>query len=119
MNTTVVIVDDDLDARRVIRKYIERHFPDFRILGEAGSVIDAVELIEETKPNILFLDIQLQDGTGFDVLDSLGTLAQEIGIRNYPCMVSFFPYFSIKLDSKSRNACQRESTSTPLPYLRA
>ena len=80
MNTTVVIVDDELDARRVIRKYIERHFPDFKILGEAGSVIEAVELIEETKPNILFLDIQLQDGTGFDVLDSLGTLALEIGI---------------------------------------
>ena len=80
MNTTVVIVDDELDARRVIRKYIERHFPDFNILGEAGSVIEAVELIEETKPNILFLDIQLQDGTGFDILDSLGTLVKEIGI---------------------------------------
>jgi two-component system LytT family response regulator len=80
MNTAVVIIDDELDARRVIRKYIERYFPDFKIIGEAGCVGEAVKIIMESKPDILFLDIHLQDGTGFDVLDSLDSHGQEIGI---------------------------------------
>lgn len=66
---TVLIVDDEQDARRIVSKYVERYFPQLTIVGEAGSVEEGVTMIESLSPMIVFLDIQLGDGTGFDVLD--------------------------------------------------
>lgn len=68
---TIVIIDDEFDARRILRKYIERYFPDFIILGEAQNVQEGVQLIRETNPKLVFLDIKMGDGTGFDLLDKL------------------------------------------------
>lgn len=74
----VVIVDDEPDARRVIGKYLERYFPRFQIVGEFGDCISAVENIPNLKFDVLFLDIHLSDGTGFDVLSNCPKL--EAGI---------------------------------------
>lgn len=80
MQKTVVIIDDEADARRVIRKYLERYFPTFQIAAEADNFQDAVNIIEANQPDILFLDIQLNDATGFDVLDKLDIFPQTMGI---------------------------------------
>lgn len=74
----VLIIDDEVDARRVISKYLERYFPNFRILGEADSFKSAVELINETEADLIFIDINLGDGTGFDVLDESDPFAAQI-----------------------------------------
>lgn len=68
---TVVIIDDEFDARRILRKYIERYFPDFSIVGEAESVQEGVRLIQDINPKLVILDIKMGDGTGFDLLDQL------------------------------------------------
>lgn len=68
---TVLIIDDEQDARRIVRKYVERYFPALEILGEAGSVEEGIKMCELTAPGIVFLDIQLGDGTGFDLLDKI------------------------------------------------
>jgi two-component system, LytTR family, response regulator len=75
---TVVIIDDEQDARRVISKYIERYFPQLSIIGEAGSVNEGLKLLETVKPSIVFLDINLGDGSGFDVLDSVQHLEANV-----------------------------------------
>lgn len=75
---TVVIIDDEHDARRIIRKYIERYFPAISIIGEAGSVEEGLALLETVKPTIVFLDINLGDGSGFDVMDNLGNLDSNV-----------------------------------------
>lgn len=68
---TVLIIDDEQDARRIVLKYVERYFPQLTVVGEAGSVEEGVVMIESLSPMIVFLDIQLGDGTGFDVLDRI------------------------------------------------
>lgn len=68
---TAVIIDDEFDARRILRKYLERYFPEIQIQGEAESVAAGLELIETHRPEFLFLDIKMGDGTGFDLIDRL------------------------------------------------
>lgn len=73
----VIIIDDEHDARRVIAKYLERYFPDFEIAGEGTSVESGIRLLDEIDVDLVFMDINLGDGTGFDVLDnaSIGNAA--------------------------------------------
>ncbi|QUH27139.1 LytR/AlgR family response regulator transcription factor [Serpentinicella alkaliphila] len=62
----VVIVDDEMPARMNILNLISQH-DDFVVVGEASSGTEAVKLCEKAMPDIVFLDIQLQDMTGLDV----------------------------------------------------
>ncbi|MFP4024700.1 MAG: LytR/AlgR family response regulator transcription factor [Thiohalospira sp.] len=66
-----VIIDDEKNARQAIKQIVEKHFPDISIIGYADDVKTGVKLITETSPEIVFLDIKLPDGTGFDILDQL------------------------------------------------
>ncbi len=67
---TVAIVDDEPLARKRIRDLLREH-AEMRIVGESASVSDAVELLAREHPDIAFLDVQLGDGTGFDILSKL------------------------------------------------
>lgn len=67
----VVVVEDDLFSRRVVRLIITNHFPELVVVGECGSVKEAQEIICRTKPHLVILDIQLEDGNAFDLLNSL------------------------------------------------
>jgi len=73
-----VIVEDELHSRETLRNLIEEFCPDVEVTGMAGSVKDAVELIRQVKPNVVFLDIELQVGTGFDVLAQLSELTFDV-----------------------------------------
>ncbi len=67
----VVIVDDEPDNRYYNRKLLNNNFPEIEIAGEAGSVDDAVKVIGETNPDLVLLDIEINGGTGFNVLQRL------------------------------------------------
>lgn len=66
-----VIVDDESKGRQTICNFIEKYAPQLDVIGQADSVETAIELIESVKPQLVFLDIQMGDGTGFDVLGRL------------------------------------------------
>lgn len=68
---TAIIIDDIEQARLTFRKDLETYASDIRIIGEAGGVVEGAKLLKHTQPDILFLDIQMQDGSGFDLLDVL------------------------------------------------
>lgn len=68
---TAIIVDDVEKARRTLRKDLEDYCPEVKIIGEAGGVKEAVALLKDCDPDIVFLDIQMQDGDGFDVLEKV------------------------------------------------
>ena len=68
---TAAIIDDEYDARQALIKLIGLTFPMVEIIGEAEGVQSGVQLLNSTRPNIVFLDIQMRDGTGFDLLDYL------------------------------------------------
>lgn len=66
-----VIIDDIEQARITFRKDLEVYAPDIEVVGEASGVVEGAKLLKLTKIDILFLDIQMQDGSGFDLLDIL------------------------------------------------
>jgi two-component system LytT family response regulator len=65
-----VIVDDNADARDVIRSQMVRYKDDFRNVGEASCGKDAIDLIQEVKPELVFLDIDLGDFSAFQILEA-------------------------------------------------
>lgn len=67
-----VIIDDEIDIRNDIREKIYTYFKsEINILAEAESVKEGVHIIEKHKPNLLFLDIELTDGSSFDILERI------------------------------------------------
>jgi two-component system, LytTR family, response regulator len=73
----VIIVDDEASGRILLKQYLEE-FPTLIILGEANNGVDAVKMINEYKPDIVFMDIQMPGLTGFDVLKHLDEIPQII-----------------------------------------
>jgi len=65
-----IIVDDEPLARRELRRLLAE-FAWIEIVGEAANARDAVPLVETLLPELLFLDIQMPDGSGFDLLSRL------------------------------------------------
>jgi two-component system LytT family response regulator len=66
-----VIVDDELDAIESVKLLLNENFSNITIAGTAQNVHDAQEIIALVKPDIVFLDIEMPDGTGFDVLEAI------------------------------------------------
>ena len=66
-----VIIDDDQLARRGLQSILELNFKEIKILGEANSVVTGLSLINQHNPDLVFLDIELPDGTGFSLLEQL------------------------------------------------
>jgi two-component system, LytTR family, response regulator len=73
-----VILDDELKVRSTIGALVAEHFPDIRILASVGSISEGYEAIVKYKPDLLFLDIELPDGTGFDLLKRFSQLTFKI-----------------------------------------
>jgi two-component system LytT family response regulator len=69
--TRIVIIDDEESAISNVKQIIHLSKIPVEIVGTAGSVITGQKIIEDTKPDLLFLDIELEDGTGFDLLEKL------------------------------------------------
>ncbi|RZS99464.1 LytR/AlgR family response regulator transcription factor [Aquimarina brevivitae] len=74
---TVVIIDDEKDARDLIKQYLTHH-PNYKLVGEAQNGLDAVQKINELKPELIFLDIQMPGMNGFEVLTKLQVLPEVI-----------------------------------------
>ena len=71
MKFSVLIVDDEPLARRRMRSLLEEFSEEVEILGEASSGATAIQLIRELMPDVVFLDVQMPDMDGFDVLHGL------------------------------------------------
>lgn len=68
---TAIIIDDDNNLRDGLRGLLSFYAPEIKIIGEAEDVISGVAVMDKLKPQVVFLDIQLNDGTGFDVLEQI------------------------------------------------
>ncbi len=67
-----ILIDDEAYFRDKVKDKLTRYFKeDIEILGEAESVESAIKIIEDKKPDLLFLDIHLTDGTSFDILSKI------------------------------------------------
>ena len=66
-----ILIDDIEQARITLKRDLQEYAPEIEVIGEASGVVEGAKLLQKTKPDIVFLDIQMQDGNGFDLLDLL------------------------------------------------
>ena len=66
-----LIIDDEAHIRDTLRKLLARHCPQVSVVGEATGVEDGRSMIQKLKPDLVLLDVNLQDGTGFDLLGKI------------------------------------------------
>ncbi len=73
-----LIVDDEESSRTILKLMLARYCPAIEVMGEASSAKLAHLKIKETRPSLLFLDVEMPYGTGFDLLRQLDKIDFEI-----------------------------------------
>ena len=79
MATTVLLVDDHELIRHGLRRAFERD-PGFKVVGEAGSVAEALAAIRAEQPEVVIMDVRLPDGNGLDTVKKLRAAGETMGI---------------------------------------
>ena len=87
---TAVLIDDEPKNNRILKKLLSDFCPDIHVVGEAGDVESAYQLIASIKPAIVFLDIEMPYGNAFDLLDRLVPVDFEV------IFITAFNNYSIK-----------------------
>lgn len=75
---TAIIVEDMPQAIAVLEADLATYCPEVQLIGTAHSVVSAAKLLRQLQPDVIFLDILLGDGTGFDLLEIFPGLASRI-----------------------------------------
>lgn len=68
---TAISVDDEKNNIKLLNHFLEKYCPMINVIGEAFTKDAAIKIINEKKPQLLFLDIELDVGSGFDVLKEI------------------------------------------------
>jgi two-component system LytT family response regulator len=66
-----LVIDDEPAARRLMKSLLAEFSDRIEVIGEAGNGREAIEKIHSLKPDLIFLDIQMPDLTGFEVIEQL------------------------------------------------
>ena len=72
-----VIIDDEKDSRNILASYLKKYCPDVTVCGFGESVATGLEEIHKHQPDIVFLDIEMPYGNGFDLLDKIEDITFE------------------------------------------
>ncbi len=74
MKIKAVIIEDEIPARQTLKSYLKKYFPIVEVAYEIGTVQKAKEVLQEKSIDLLFLDVQLRDGLGLGLLDTIQKL---------------------------------------------
>src|SRR4051812_33521143 len=85
-----VIVEDETAAREALKSYLKKYCPQVEIIGEAQNIKEAVPLLHNVKPQLVFLDVEMPFGNAFDVLEA----CQDIQFETI--FVTAFSEYSLK-----------------------
>ena len=75
---SAIIIEDMPDALQLLQTALKNNHSDIEVVATAQSVVEAAKVLRKTEPDILFLDIMVGDGTGFDVLEIFPNLKSKI-----------------------------------------
>lgn len=99
MKIKALIIDDEIEVSNTIEMFIEKYSnKDITVIGKAHTLKDALTIYKSKKPDIVFLDIQLQNETGFDFITKIKNPNQII------IMVTAHADFALKAYEASVNA---------------
>ncbi len=73
-----IIIDDEAHIRDTLSKLLSRHCQQVKVVGEASGVTQGIKVIQILHPDLVFLDINLGDGTAFDLIHSLNAIEFKI-----------------------------------------
>ena len=73
-----ILVDDEPKLQRVLEVKLNRYCPNVEVVATAGDVSEAMVVIEEHQPDLVFLDIAMPGGSGFDLLRRLPRITFEV-----------------------------------------
>ena len=71
MNLNALIVEDEANSRDILRNYLTKYCGNVTVVGEAASIQEALQLIKDHEPDLVFLDVEMPYGNAFDLLDQL------------------------------------------------
>jgi len=72
-----VIIEDESAARETLKNYLKKYCPQVQLLGEAVNAQEAISLLHELQPELVFLDVEMPFGNAFDVLEACKDLSFE------------------------------------------
>ena len=78
MMLKTLIVDDEQASRTTLRNFLQQYCPQVQVLAEAANITEAKALIEQHDPNLVFLDVEMPFGNGFDLLESLPSVGFKV-----------------------------------------
>jgi two-component system LytT family response regulator len=89
MSINTVIVEDEEKSLYVLKEFLGQLAPDIRVCGSAGHIEEGVRLISDIAPQLVFLDVRIADGLGFEVLNRVAHRHFELicitAYDNYAC----------------------------------
>lgn len=71
MKLKAIIIEDEAIGRDILRNYISKYCPNVQLLGEASNIEEGQKLIEENELDLVFLDVEMPYGSGFDLLEKI------------------------------------------------
>ncbi len=71
MKLNALIVEDEANSREILRNYVNKYCANVNLLGEAASIKEAIEFIDDNELQLVFLDVEMPFGNAFDLLDQL------------------------------------------------
>lgn len=71
MKLRTILVEDEAQSREILRNYLSKYCREVDLVGEATNITEAMELIESSQPDLLFLDVEMPFGNAFDLLDKI------------------------------------------------
>ena len=78
-----LIVDDEPDVRQGLRALLAAH-PELQVIGEAASVADALVWMQSDKPDVVFLDMEMQGGSGLELASAMEKASRTVFVTAYP-----------------------------------
>lgn len=116
----VLIIDDETPAREIIRHYLQDYL-EVNVVGEASNGFEAMKLIGEKNPQLVFLDVQMPKLTGFEILELIdnppeiifSTAYDEFAIRAFELNAVDYllkPYPKQRFDAAMQKAMQKLQT---------
>lgn len=87
----VLIIEDEVMARRSLEKILEENFPDLDVVGECGSVKDSVAWLKDNpgKADVIFMDVELSDGECFEIF-------RKVEVTSHVVMTTAYDNYAVK-----------------------